>query len=177
MKTHPRFASPAVRGGGPGEGECFLFSPAAHRASCYGGPGLASGSQGSPAHLRETSSGRKRSSHQSLTHPPEPGWTILSGGPHYLGLFLVSPLGSLDWPLSFTRSKLTRENASADPQRLARTKSPDAATTPLSRGQEDSAAGETVGKTTVAPSCPQSPTIPRPPALPEGQPEAADRRV
>ena len=54
----------------------------------------------------------------------------MSGGPHYLGLFLGSPLGSLDWPLSFTRSKLTRENASADPQRLARTKSPDAATTP-----------------------------------------------
>lgn len=77
MKTHPRFASPVVRGGGSGEGECFLFSPAAHRASCYGGPGLSSGSQGSPAHLRETSSGRKRSSHQSLIHPPEPGWGIL----------------------------------------------------------------------------------------------------
>lgn len=88
--------------------------------------------------------------------------SILSGGPHYLGLFLVSPLGSLDCPLSFTRSKVTRENASADPQRLARTKSPDAATTALYRGQEDSTAGETVGKAAVAPSCAQIPTTPRP---------------
>ena len=33
MKTHPRFASQAGRGGEAGEGECFLFLPAAHRAS------------------------------------------------------------------------------------------------------------------------------------------------
>lgn len=36
---------------------------------------------------------------------------------------------------------------------------PGVATTALYRGQEDNTAGETMGKTDMAPSCPQVPTV------------------
>lgn len=99
-----------------------------------GVPGFGSSSQGSPAHFRETNTDQKRSSHWSpslgtfhtlVSSVPfsytqmEHFYSILSCGPYYLVLVLVSPLGSRGWPLSFTKPKVTMKNVTVDPWRLA----------------------------------------------------------
>ena len=146
--------SPHKQGGeerlGKGSVSCSCQQPTG--LPDYRGPGLASGSQGSPVHLRETSSDGKRSNHQLLTYLPEPDGAPLfhlSGGPHRL---LVSPVGSLDWPLSFTRSKMTLLLRGRILLLTPRDwQGQDAPMLPLG-GQEDSTTGETVGNTAVAPS-------------------------
>ena len=67
----------------------------------------------------------------------------LSGNLHYLGLFLISPLGSWGWSLFFTKTKVTMENTTVDPWASARkAKSPGAAATALYRHQEGCTTGE-----------------------------------
>ena len=100
---------------------------------------------------------------------PELGLSILitfcQGGPYYLGFFLVSPLGPRGWPLSFTKPKVTVENAT------------------VGRGGRQKALVQLllpctgVKRTVLALSCPQYATILGYPVLQEGQPEAVGRHV
>lgn len=59
-------------------------------------------------------------------HPLVPSWTwikchsVLSDGPHYLGLFLILPLGSQGWSHCFSKPEVIMKNATFDPWRSAR---------------------------------------------------------
>ena len=85
---------------------------------------------------------------------------VLSVGPHYLGLFLVSPLSSQGWPLSFTKLKVIMENV-VDKEG----KNPWCGHYCLVEGQEDSTTGETVGKTSMLLPTHKTPLSPPSPHL------------
>ena len=113
-----------------------------------GVPGFGSSSQGSPAHFRETNTDQKRSSHGQtalgtfcIQVSPVPflqlkaSVLVLSGGLNYLGFSQSSPSSQV-WPLSFTKLKVTMENAIVGSWRSARwATGPDVATSALYRGQ------------------------------------------
>ena len=113
-----------------------------------GVPGLATSSQGSPAHFRETNLTRRG----QVTGKPTLGTfciqvspvpflqlkarvLVLSGSLNYLGFSQSSPSSQV-WPLSFTKLKVTMENAIVGSWRSARwATGHDMATSALYRGQ------------------------------------------
>lgn len=101
----------------------------------------------------------------------------LAGGPCYLLPFALSPLGSQGWQLSLTKPKVIMENATVDPQSLA--KKQKALGQPLLPGREvkRTALQAQQQQDCHGPLSPAGSLCPWASGITKDQPEAVDRRV